>query len=1317
MSFIMPWKNLCCIALCMAISGSAAATDWPTFNHDNARTGSTAEQLKMPLQKRWVYSPPAQPKLAWPGPDNRVIEGKDLRHRVNYDDTFHVAVVGDRVYFGSSVDHQVRCVDLKTGRELWHFFTGAAVRLAPTVWEGQVFFGADDGRVYSLDAETGKVVWHMRAGPAEEWFLGRGDMISRWPVRTGVTIYDGTAYFAAGIFPHDDIFLYAVDARKGTVIWKRGDISSKDADRNSITPQGYLLANEQYLIVPSGRALPACFDRKTGKLIHHRTHSWRGNAGGVVGGTRAFLADGQIYASGDHHMLALDQKTGDVGHAYIEGKQVIVDGEQAYTITGSMIARLDRPAYAKASVSRLTVQILLGDLQKKLKSPGKEAEKLKDEQARKKKELENLKIQGIDWAVESKLESALLVAGDHLYVGGEGRFEILEKASGKKLADHQVDGEVRGMVAANGYLLVSTGTGKIYVYADAGQAAAEAVIKVRTGESPYPKDERTDVYAQAAEDILKQTGVDRGFCLVVGAGEGQLAFELAKRSKLLIYGVEADQSRVEKGRELLSQAGLYGHRVVLHQADLDKVPYSNYFANLIVSDSFLATGKLPGDAGDFTRHLKPLGGTVYMVRPRNALGIKTDLPAVRLYVEQMAFGQDGKGKEFNSGAMFVRGKLRGADNWSHQYGDPSNTASNNDQLVKGGLGVLWYGDPGPGKMVNRHDGAVGPVSVNGRLIVQGEASVMAYDAYNGMFLWEYENPKVFRTGVFQNNNASNLLASEDSVFIMEGNQVTQLDAATGKLQAAHLLPKDKQEIYQWGYVAYQEGKLFGTATIRKELAEALKRRGKKFDENTDAIFAIDVKTGAHLWTYQGKNIEAPTIALGPDRVFFIDSSISGDERSALLRQDMADLKKLTGEAAKVMEARLKNYDARMAVALNATTGKQLWAQAVDVTDCSDIGIGGGKLTLMYKDDVLVLCGANANGHYWKQFVSGEFKQRRMVALSAKDGGKLWSKDANYRHRPIIIGSKIIAEPWAFDLTTGDTIMRKHPVTGEQVPWSMYRPGHHCGMLTGAPNMLMFRSGFTGFYDLYEDSGTQHFAGHRLGCWINAIPANGLVMIPEAGAGCVCQFSIESTITLEPREAKQHWTIYSAVGSSTPVEHLAINMGAPGDRKDKAGLVWFSYPRPNPLRDTGLDLKLKLNEQFVKGGGYDTVNADWTDVETSSVPSWVFTSWAKGLKKFEVPLLDETDKAARYTVRLYFADLDKSARAGQRVFDVKIQGKTVLKDFDPAKDGAAKSLAKEFADIAVTRNLEIELVPRNAAAGETRWPVLSGLEVIRKGGQE
>lgn len=186
--------------------------------------------------------------------------------------------------------------------------------------------------------------------------------------------------------------------------------------------------------------------------------------------------------------------------------------------------------------------------------------------------------------------------------------------------------------------------------------------------------------------------------------------------------------------------------------------------------------------------------------------------------------------------------------------------------------------------------------------------------------------------------------------------------------------------HQWGYVAYRDGLLFGTATIR-EIEAARRRRGKATEDATDAIFAIDVASGQHLWQHQGKSI-SHAVALGPNRVFFIDSSLTSERRKALLRQDKAPLKDLTPEEAKQEEDRMKKIDLRLAVALNAQTGKEMWSLPVDVTDCSEIGTGGGKLTMMYEKGMLLLCGANANGHYWKQFMAGEFSKRRLVALDA-----------------------------------------------------------------------------------------------------------------------------------------------------------------------------------------------------------------------------------------------------------------------------------------------------------------------------------------------
>ncbi len=214
------------------------------------------------------------------------------------------------------------------------------------------------------------------------------------------------------------------------------------------------------------------------------------------------------------------------------------------------------------------------------------------------------------------------------------------------------------------------------------------------------------------------------------------------------------------------------------------------------------------------------------------------------------------------------------------------------------------------------------------------------------------------------------------------------------------------------------------------------------------VFAVDTKTGERTWTYRGDNILHTTIAIGPERMYFIDSSITPEERQQLYLQDKGDLKKLTGEAARKAEEEMKKLDLRMAVALDRRTGEKLWEKPVNVTDTTNVSAGGGSLTLMYADGHVVLCGANANGHYWKQFLAGEFEKRKLVVLDASNGKELWSKNANYMNRPAVIGDEIFAEPWAFELHTGEaedtasSVDRRRQRVAFQSPRASLRH-HHC----------------------------------------------------------------------------------------------------------------------------------------------------------------------------------------------------------------------------------------------------------------------------------
>ena len=84
----------------------------------------------------------------------------------------------------------------------------------------------------------------------------------------------------------------------------------------------------------------------------------------------------------------------------------------------------------------------------------------------------------------------------------------------------------------------------------------------------------------------------------------------------------------------------------------------------------------------------------------------------------------------------------------------------------------------------------------------------------------------------------------------------------------------------------------------------------------------------------------------------------------------------------------------------------------------------------------------------------------------------------------------------------------------------------------------------------------------------------------------------------------------------------------------------------------------------------------------------------------------------YTVRLHFAELD-NAEPGQRVFDVKLQDKAVLKDFDIVKEagGARRAIVREFRHVSAQDVLTLELMPSTDTLTPATAPIVNGIEVL------
>ena len=151
------WVLVSALVWLMGSSLSVAA-EWPTYRGDARRTGySTDAWDGVAAENVWTFQSAQRPQPAWPGPArwDSWANVRGLGAMRNYDPCFHVVVAGGRLFFGSSADDSVHCLDAGSGEEQWTFTTDGPVRIAPTIAEGRAYFGSDDGRAYCVNAVDG----------------------------------------------------------------------------------------------------------------------------------------------------------------------------------------------------------------------------------------------------------------------------------------------------------------------------------------------------------------------------------------------------------------------------------------------------------------------------------------------------------------------------------------------------------------------------------------------------------------------------------------------------------------------------------------------------------------------------------------------------------------------------------------------------------------------------------------------------------------------------------------------------------------------------------------------------------------------------------------------------------------------------------------------------------------------------------------------------------------------------------------------------------------------------------------------------------
>ncbi|QPV63767.1 PQQ-binding-like beta-propeller repeat protein [Halosimplex litoreum] len=229
--------------------------------------------------------------------------------------------VADGVVYCGDEDGRLTALDASDGRERWSFAVASdragpsAVRSGPVVADGTAYVGATDGRVYAVDVADGAERWRVDAGG----FLG---------VATPVALAEGRVF--AGSYAGR---LYAFDAETGRERWYYAGRAATRALSGPSVADGVVYAGAS----PEGVLAVDALDG---------TERWRRETGGPVFSSPAVAGEALYVGTDAGAVLALDTADGterwrrEVDGA-VRSSPAVVDGRVYVGTDGGSVLALD----------------------------------------------------------------------------------------------------------------------------------------------------------------------------------------------------------------------------------------------------------------------------------------------------------------------------------------------------------------------------------------------------------------------------------------------------------------------------------------------------------------------------------------------------------------------------------------------------------------------------------------------------------------------------------------------------------------------------------------------------------------------------------------------------------------------------------------------------------------------------------------------------------------------------------------------------------------------------------------------------------------
>ncbi|MFP6899867.1 MAG: PQQ-binding-like beta-propeller repeat protein, partial [Opitutales bacterium] len=955
-----------------------------------------------------------------------------------------------------------------------------------------------------------------------------------------------------------------------------------------------------------------CLDAETGKVI------WTNSGDGMnytvqPHGAPSFATvapQGHLALAGKHLIVpggrsspaVFDADTGKLIHfkydkkrgnhrVYAKGDYYFVDGARYQAADGTVLAGarprlIGKDHIINQSGGSISAQELEGRI---------ETRNVTDRKGRKVKESKF--VANTLWSanINSATGRLFLQAGDRLFAGAKSKvsgFDVANLRAGKTEPAWvaPIEGKPWTMLAADNRLFVVTEDSQLHCFGPAKSSLKNHPL----AKDPLPQpDNHTTTRIHA---ILKHLETMEGHALCLGVDASSLD-ALLSVTKLRIVAVDDDATKVDSLRRRYQAAGLYGQRISILQYDNPaKFPAPPHFANLVIVDGKPAKNLTPHSLPAIYQATRPYGGILCLFRKDEKLDKEAKALPKAVALES---GPDTL-------LLKKEGALPGTADWSHQYADAGQSVVSKDNRVKAPLGLLWFGGPSNAKILPRHGHGPSPQVAGGRIFIEGADIIRAVDVYTGRLLWERELNGVGKyyniTGHFPGAGeiGSNYVSMPDAVYVVYGATILELDAASGRTKKEFKLPGESN----FGWLSVWENYLVTTsAPIAVKLPDKekkpaaiplLSKINSRYASGSRRLAVFDRMTGKTLWTREAEfNFRHNNIALGANTVFVIDS-LTEPRLKALQRRGI----KLEGKPA--------------LYALNLKTGKVRWR--------IDENVFGTFLNYSTEHDLLLQAGSAYRDRAEDDIGRG------MVAYRGADGKALWSnKDLGYSGPCLLMKDRII--------TNGNGGFALDLKTGKPTGWR-YSRNYGCNTAIGSEHLLTFRSGAAGFYDLTNDGGTGNWGGFRSSCTANLIPANGVLNAPDYTRTCSCAYQLQTSLALIHMPELEYWTF----GAKVPQEQMAINLGAPGDRRGPDGKMWLEYPEvggPSTKIDLTIEPKdasiFRLHSATVKSGDL----------------KWIAGSGLEGVKSVSIRMREN----GRYQVKLHFME-PEDIEAGKRMFDVR-----------------------------------------------------------------